>query len=310
LVYYKIEVAIYVITIFTNSITVTLLSCYRRMRILSNLFFACLAVTEFVQGFFGVTFNVLRIYWFTGDLSCVKAEGVMFLLVGWWLSTLFGYCSVMLITLERWLFIAHPFVHQRFYTAKFMFGVVGFAMGLCVIGSGIFSTGDARSANVGISFPLLHTIFSLLIVCTYAHIILISYRQQRSIRAQTVRPADLSATSHRDRRTNLGVKNAEKDRARSFSSSAKENKIKSKCKSKSKSKNTVAHNWKAVKISATVFCMYFCFMSPWIYYEAVASFIYGPRRATSEISQALNTLTCLHFCSNFFVYSFQNCDFR
>ncbi|KAK3782735.1 hypothetical protein RRG08_037734 [Elysia crispata] len=403
-VYYVTEVVIYVITIFTNAITLTLLSCNRRLRILSNLFFGCLAVTDFIQGFFGVAFNALRICWFSrrADLSFVNVEGVMFLLVGWWLSTLFSYCGILLITLERWLFIAHPFLHQRLYTAKKMFGVVGVAVGMCMVGCAVFSTGAARSVNVGISFPLLHTCFSVLIVSTYAHIILISCRQQRSIRAVKNRTANRSANSHRENADNNGninihdsggirvsgydlrgdARNRENDKAnttnapiftissqkhsgddlggaannnslpatttnaadaltsntisvtdlggssvkaqgaslnnqmtlvgieKAANEKRKYNFFSGSKDTKNKYKTAVAHNWKAVRMSATVFCMYFCFMSPWVYYEAFASLIYGPRTETNEISQALNTLTCLHFCSNFFVYSFQNRDFR
>ena len=421
IVYYGIEVLIYVISIITNAITVTLLCCHRRLRILSNLFFGCLAVSDLVQGFFGVAFNALRIFGLMsgGDWSFVKVEGRMFLLVGWWLSTLFSYGGILLITLERWLFIAYPFLHQRLYRAKYMFGAVAIVIGLCSVACAAFTTGDTQSANVGISFPVLHTAYSILIVSTYAHIVVISYRQQKSIRAMTNGTALNIALSHKDEVNRVesnayhnestngnAVRNGSRKEVIDKVCSAGGNKedssnsafiftvesqtrnkhdpgqdakdhaslskaqdnsayhLSPNCTSKdnhipsdtnigrtsgdhalgvtadsetnfngtektverkrkrelirgknvkqkaAKIKGRVTNNWKAVKMSATVFSMYFCFMSPWIYYEFASFLLCGQNRITTETSQALNTLTCLHFCSNFFVYSFQNRDFR
>ncbi|GFS16694.1 hypothetical protein ElyMa_003220500 [Elysia marginata] len=416
-VYYVIEVVIYAISIITNAITVTVLSCNSRLRILSNLFFACLAVTDLFQGFFGAAFNTIRLLWFSNeeDQSFVQLEGLLFLLVGWWLSTLFSYCSIMLISLERWFYIAHPFFHQRHYSIKSMFGAVATAAGICIGGCAVVTKGDAHSTNVGISFPLLHTCFSLLIVALYAHIIVISYRQQRSIIAfvrvtarrstdqceapcgssslqnHTHNAKQVNALSNKTKTENSclneennkshaqnysvftidpnnAIKGSSKHGAKintivlsaaplansptpvdstkhnssssrlpnttqhdtsgkalnaHFNMSTRDNfhkvteerkkpfkMLRKRTGKKREVKGAVSHNWKAVRMSATVFCMYFCFMSPWIYYEFITALIYGPRLETSETSQALNTLTCLHFCSNFFVYSFQNRDFR
>ncbi|GFN97978.1 adenosine receptor a2 [Plakobranchus ocellatus] len=420
IVYYEIEVAIYVITIVTNAMTVTLISCHRRLRILSNLFFACLAVSDLLQGVFGTVFDILRIHGFRsgGNWFFLRVEGVLFLQIAWWLATMLSYNCLLLITLERWLFIAYPFWHHRLFQPKGISGMVAICLGFSIIGCALFNTEEARRTNVGFFFPVLHTALSIIIFSTYAHIILISYRQQRSIRAlskrlssrlEPVSPVALSNTDngavyatnghlHNTPNTAIGsvdtscrndfdgdynashptkssgkvsflletkhsLQKVSRDNTASLTAVScpgtvesstgcgavvlcvteindgfdhedadnavsaphvegnclrgkqkTENETRKEGKkgraSKEKSGGVVSTNWRALRMSVTVFCMYFCFMSPWIYFQAVSSFIKGSGIDTGEISQALNTLTCLHFCSNFFVYAFQNRDFR
>ncbi|XP_059152522.1 uncharacterized protein LOC131938480 [Physella acuta] len=273
LVYYHVEIVLSVVTVLTNITTLAVISCNSKLRILSNVFFASLAVCDVFQGIFGLIFNGIRIYGcVTNDWSDLGYAGSSALQFLWWFATIYSYGCLILITLERWIFIAHPLVYKRSWNVKVtVLGLLGFSVA-SFAGSYIAISRGLFSANIKYVFPVAHTVVSFVIFSAYVHIIVISYRQQRAILRLVVGPDYKTRTSCEETHYIL------------------------------------CRNWKALKMSLIVFTTYFCTVSPWTYFQAFQT-LTSPSELKAEVAQALNTITCVHFCSNFFVYASQNRDF-
>ncbi|KAH9489031.1 hypothetical protein Btru_039671 [Bulinus truncatus] len=269
-VYYQVEIVLSIITIITNGLTVFVLACNAKLRIRSNVYFASLAVSDLCQGAFGIVFNAARVRGLSsGDWSQFGHAASVAVQFLWWLATTFSYCCLILIAAERWVFIAHPMLYQRRWTVRLTVGGLVAAGALSFTGSYLAVDKDLVEANLRYVFPCVHTLLSCLIFSAYFHIIAIAYRQQKAIS-----------------RTEVGSRRGSVDSGYSI----------------------VCRAWRAIRMALIVFVMYFFTVSPWTYFQAARSWM-APSPEMEEVSQALNTVTCLHFFSNVFVYASQNKDF-
>ncbi|KAK0052450.1 D(1B) dopamine receptor [Biomphalaria pfeifferi] len=270
LVYYHVEIVLCILTIITNGITILVIACNVKLRILSNVYFASLAVSDFAQGVFGIVFNAARIRGVSsGNWHLFDGASSQVLQFLWWFATDFSYCCLILIAIERWVFIAHPMVYKRHWTVRITVAGLTAAGAISFTFSYLAVCKDLVKVNVRYVFPSVHTLLSCLIFSAYFHIIAIAYRQQKAIS-----------------RTEVGLRRGSVDSMHSL----------------------VCRAWRALRMSLIVFTMYFFTVSPWTYFQAVQSWL-DPSPVKDEISQVLNTVTCLHFFSNFFVYACQNKDF-
>lgn len=193
------------------------------------------------------------------------------------------YLNLLLISIERWLFIARPFVHQRVISPKLILRsliLVWTAASLVNIDIFILNTDLiflVERTKLCIVFPCLHVVLSIILCGIYVHLSVIVRRQIHATSTSNIHPSDWL-------RKLTGCTQAQM-------------KIRS-----------LIDAFTSIRLLVVVFGAFFLLMTPgFIFYIYEIYYEGNPRMDFYNITKELSYLHC---CCNFFVVARHDATFR
>jgi hypothetical protein len=272
-----VEIVLVLVYITLNVIIIVVVSASRRLHTVQHVFLVSLAVSDLITSCIFGTDLILEIYYQQTGQACDSL--VLFKCFRAFIAP-FGMLSSqlnhLLISGDRWLYIARPFWHQRIVTSRttayslILVWVISGAVNFNVLADKCSLEFLSARLNVGVISAALHFFLSLAMFSIYSHIAFIVRRQIRSI--NTTRPVGAIPRG-------------------------------------SQSQTSVRTSWKNIRMPVTVFGTFFLLVTP-----AVCTDIYTYCTKSHFFDTPLGqivTLFWLGHCSlNFFVYSAQDRVFR
>lgn len=175
-------------SIFLNITIIAVVCCTKRLHTVPHVFIVSIAVSDvIIAGLIGLTKSYFvysmvtrRPCDLTVPLKCISSFLTLFCIFS-------NIGNHLMISLERWLYIAQPFQHQRIVTRRvtafclssvwIISGVINFNLFFDRCGLRTFAT----MVNIGIVSPVFHFALSFLMCLMYSHIAFITYRHTRCI---------------------------------------------------------------------------------------------------------------------------------
>ncbi|CAG5136598.1 unnamed protein product [Candidula unifasciata] len=272
-----IETAILSISFILNAIIFVSICCSPRLHTFSNVFVASLAVSDLLFAPAYGTLSAGNLYTVNTNLQLPCSPA--FLCSSLYVVSCTMICSRLchlVISAERWFYIAWPFVHQRVITSKLIICCLICVWFISML-SGVHIVTDCRSsptefmigyATVDAAF---HFVVGGLMLTIYVHIGFIIRRQSVAIHKSRLAANNNRGETIYNRMT-----------------------------------------WNIVRMPVTIFGTFFLFVTPIVifniyFFVSIGNPSFNYSNSTFD---ALKILAVFHTWANFFVYVLQDTDFR
>ncbi|BFZ08363.1 hypothetical protein BsWGS_11402 [Bradybaena similaris] len=271
-----IELTILSISLVLNTTIFVVILSTKRLHTFQNVFIASLAASDLI---FAITCNIFAgIVVYSELLDDCDYEPPIKLLCVYFFASSFSMvssrCFHLIISIERWMYIAWPFVHQRLVTCKsatwclVLLWIVSLLTGVHVI---IECTVTEFLVGFGTVDSSVHFAVGIIMLVIYVHIATIIRRQSMAVcQSRTIGTANPVYT------TNGGV------------------------------------SWNIIRLPITVLGSFFLLVTPIVCINIYSLVIIDRTRHLLDykIREACKLASYLHTWSNFFVYVLQDKEFR
>lgn len=278
------QTAMMALSMLINTSLFLTICCSSRLRSTTHAFIASLAASDIIISIHGIIYCIISSL--THE-SCYRNDRrwtrSLTLFIKFITAT--NYLNILLVSIERWLYIAQPFLHQRLFSRRVtVCGLLTAWLLPLIINIDILIVPDSDfealiNVKLTTEFPIIYFVVCFVLCSIYVHLALILRYQIRAI--SKTRPAGVFTVSNQ----NESVRTFNVDMV------------------------TLKENWKCVRLLVTVFGAFFLLMTPGIslhiYEGSVVVGLYYP-----HIRNICNQLTYFHSCVNFFVFAAQDKEFR
>ncbi|KAH9514115.1 hypothetical protein Btru_030290 [Bulinus truncatus] len=266
-----------VVTLVTNTITVIVIVGTAELRTRTNAFIVSLSVSDILFSVFMIGLAMVTI---TRHFRQYPIDPVAFQTVttfAWGIQIHGSNGNLLLVSVERWLYITQPFLYQKYVTTRAVFvsiaatWLVSLAVNIPYLCFGRNDLGSSRSyfiISLAYVNPAIHTACFIILVAIYTHICLITLKHLKRF-SKVRRIAAQNGTV-----------------AGSY-----------------KSSSVHAENWKSIKLLISICGIFFLFVSPYAYFVAYTSTNTSLGASASVWLMFCFLLLTLFHCSNFFVYA-------
>lgn len=269
-----IEVAFWIPSLCLNIIIVVAVCLVKRLHTTPNVFIASLAGSEVLFGLLICACLLLSISDRQNKMTEVAICTNIFLTM---LSVFSSHFNHIIISVERWLYIARPFLHQRLVTSQTT--ACGVVLVWILAGASslnlLIDCGNSDKVIViGIVDPCVHFLLFIVMFSLYVHISVIARKQMLAIE---------------------GIKFATDPRSRS------------------EAQNIVIslkRRWSTVRLLVTVIGTYFILLTPQVCANIYAFATGNFKEQSESLFDLSRILTLLHNYCTFFVYAKQDKDFK
>ncbi|XP_055883552.1 bombesin receptor subtype-3-like [Biomphalaria glabrata] len=278
IVYYISVAVLLQLSVLINSLIILVVCCTPRLRTTPNVFISSLAVCELLFAVFITARSVIA----SKGLLTGNWPGfghiIVRVMIFIWLATLCSnYTNILLISLERWLYITQPFLHVKMNRTLLVVSSLIFAWAVPLVTNVELITEEDINYQLQLRlahlFPAFHAVWSGALCAIYVHICVITRRQIRVICKLTI-PAE------RPGRRSPGGSGFKHVRA----------------------------NWKTFKLLVVVFGTFFVLNTPGILFN-IYLHSKGCENYWSDVPWYIKFLTVIHNCSNYFIYVHQDRTF-
>ncbi|KAK6965580.1 dopamine receptor [Biomphalaria glabrata] len=269
-----------VVTLVTNIITVIVMVTTAELRTRTNAFIVSLSISDILYAGFMISLTVVTIIRYFVQLSVDNVAFQMATTFAWGIQIHGSNGNLLLVSVERWLYITQPFLYQRYVTTRTVVlsiaatWTVSLAVNIPYLSFGrndLFSTKSYFIISLAYVNPAIHTACCIVLVAIYTHICVITLHHLKK----------LSKVKH------LSVQAPKKGTRGSVP----------------KISSVHAENWKSIKLLISICGIFFIFVSPYAYFVAYTSVNTSLGSSVSTwLMVCLLLLTFFHL-SNFFVYS-------
>lgn len=177
-----------IITIITNCLTIVVIAKSPGLRTLTNTFLVSMSAGDELYALFAFgTVSTIIVYFFNPfNYSRIQLQAIVNFAWGTLIHISNG--NLILVSLERWLYITQPFLYLRLVSAKSVITgvVVTWVSALAINIPCVFPvfTGSRRlyfQTMHGYVYPIIHTLCSILLAFIYVHISLITLQHLKKI---------------------------------------------------------------------------------------------------------------------------------
>ncbi|CAG5126436.1 unnamed protein product [Candidula unifasciata] len=272
-----------ILGIVTNSVLFITICCSGQLRATTYIYIASLAVSDIIFSCHGIRYTLMgNDSEVECDASDFRARDFIFFNK---VSSAANYANILMVSLERWLYIARPFLHQRYLSIKItVCGLATAWLFAIIVNIDTFIASDIKYTAVikfklNVVFPSIHFFVSCILCIVYVHLALIARGQLRAI--NRTRPVGVS---------NSYPQSASIDATNATMASIKE-------------------NLKSLRLLVLVFGSFFVLMTPGICLHLYDKHDYAGVNHPI-LHGVFKQMTFTHCCVNFFVFATQNCHFR
>lgn len=281
-----IQPCIQVLSLVLNIILLRTICCSSRLRTHTHVFIASLAGSDAIFSTSGLIYVAVLVY---GKNVCFPQETISYLDRSLYVSQVFItfsiYINISFVSVERWLYIARPYLHQRIVSSKTTYGAVaaGWLAPFLVAMDGWILPADlnhkVEQFKLNSLYPILHFLVSIFLFGIYTHLTFIIRRQLRAINKQK---SAISANMGRQLEHVQPV----------------EQKLRS-----------LMENLRSTRLLLTVFGAFFFLLTPGACFHVIENFksVHIEHHLTHE---ALKVLNYFHGSVNFVVFASQDRQFR
>lgn len=280
LIYSLLLLLFMLLSIFLNITIIAVVGCTKRLHTVPYVFIVSLAVSDLINASVTTFRQLLSMATWLTDGRCrmdLHAECISYFLAMF--SVVSNIGNHLVISLERWFYIALPFTYQRIVTRRItalclvsvwiISSLVNFNIFLDNCGLQHFTT----SVNLGIISPVFHFTLTFLMFVIYSHITFITYRQMHCINKIRVACAF------------VGTQDVLKTRT------------------------LVATKWRSVRMLVVVFGTFFVCVTPGVCSDLYA-YVYDNNFYVGFVAQFVDFLWVSHCFLNFCIYAVQDRMFR
>lgn len=273
------------VTIATNSLTIIVFIETPALRTITNIFLVSLSLSDqlYALFLFGLWTTSIIFFFHSFYVSFDDLQRYFYFACGILIHSSNG--NLILVSLERWLYIARPFWYQRLVSLKTVVISLTFMWVSALVVNVPYLPEQSFHRRVlyfvilhSFVYPGLHTFCCLCLVLVYSHISLITFRQLKKI--SKIQPSS--------QQSNPGEARAA-----------------------TASKGSLhARNWKSVRLLITLCGLFFLCVSPYVYLTSYACLHPGKWDDMATWNMPLLILLSVYHCSNFFVYILSMSRFR
>lgn len=272
-------IVVLLISIILNIVTAITVCCNKRLHTVTNVFAVSLALSDICLA---VVADINTIFFgfhnLTVDIHVINLQHVFIFFASF--TLICNHLNHLMISIERWLYIARPFLHQRLVTTRTIVSsvitvwVIPFVFSSSLLGHFCGLQANWVRLLFSLGFSVLHFVLSAAQFSIYGHIVVITRRQTRSIKQLQVveslgASTDIDATLAKIRST-----------------------------------------WRQVRMFVVVFGSYFVCMTPWVCINILA---FSDGRIGVYNSHAFRvsiTFALFQSYSNFITHSMLDKDFK
>ncbi|CAG5121584.1 unnamed protein product [Candidula unifasciata] len=279
--FYVAKVLVMTISIGLNVTVLVTIKLSKRLRTIPCLYMVSLAVSDLTFSCNGIFHSTIVIIvacthdWPSYQMANTFGTSVTFV---FFFSIFSTYGNLILISLERWVYISQPFWYQRVISHRLaVFSIACIWIASTVVNVDILITGDdfpvinKEMVKYGIIFPALHFIWCVIICSIYIHIAVITLRHIKAMK-KTAYVCIAANTDNEDLKLMV-------------------------------LKKKMAH----VRMLLFVFGSFFLLLTPTFCCNIYATIT---KKINGDLMGFAKLLMCAHSCSNFFVYAFQDKEFK
>lgn len=188
-----VQVVVVTVSIFLNFTVLVITVCNTQLHKVSSVFVASLALSELI---FAIVTDAVSLIFLD---ACRKGKFyISESCFQMYVISLTFICSLLhhlMISAERWLYIARPFLHQRLISRESTACSLCLVWLLAVVSCVSLVTGNCETAlneenikvHLSLLLPSVHFVLSVCMFLGYGHICVITRRQIKAIRLSTVR---------------------------------------------------------------------------------------------------------------------------
>ncbi|CAG5126206.1 unnamed protein product [Candidula unifasciata] len=275
-----VQASLMFIAVLMNITIIAVVCCTKNLRTVTHFFISSLACSDLITASIIFACSCIVISSLSGNRTCgLTASLVCFKGFLTFFSVTSSIGNHLLISIERWLYIARPFLHQRIINPRTTTGcvismwVISFLFNINVLFDRCGSVKFSTRVNNGIVKPALNFFLCFLMCIIYSHIAFISYQQVKTINKLRV------TSGCTEDETVL------------------------------KTRTLVTMRWKTIRMLTTVFGVYFILVPPLfcidIYAYAADQSIYD-----TFFGKIVNLIWSVHCCLNVCIYAAQDRVFR
>lgn len=200
--------AVMAMSIVVNSLLLVTICCSHRLKTSTHVCMASLACSDIAFSLYGTIYTAILMY---GQRVCYSRavsnilDRLMFMTSSIVMTS--NYLHIILVSAEKWLYIAKPFLHQRIISSKVtMGGIIAIWVGsvffnldvLILPVQGYESVSEFKFSTI---FSSVHLLACLILCVIYAHLAIIIRKQMRAI--NKTRVVDVSTRGqHKDKKEN------------------------------------------------------------------------------------------------------------